>query len=392
MTQPIALVLAVACMTTTAFSSEFRAVELYQIAGGESTQFGYSVDLQNNIAVIGAIDGNGSAYLYDLSLGQKLHEFVPSVSGAGFGWGLAIDGDRVIAGQYSDGVNDRLSGSAFVFDTKTGSQLHQLKSPDIETWNQFGAAADILGKIAIVGAPMAFGSNRDSGAAYVFDVSSGEFMRKLVSDERLNFGAFGAAVAIHENHAVVGAPGADAAYLFDVNTGDMLWKLHPADGFAGSLFGASVSVQGNIAVIGAPGSEAGINPGAAYVFDLVTGEMLLKLTGDSHAKRFGVDVDVFDEIAVVGASFDDERGRLSGAAYAFRLTDGHQIGKIVSGDLSGGEEFGHAISLSSKFAVIGSTPSNSAYVFAVPEPHLPPALLAFFAVLAVYTARQRYQQ
>ena len=68
---------------------------------------------------------------------------------------------------------------------------------------------------------------------------------------------FGRAVALDGRLGIIGAPSRDesgtdsgAAYLFDVATGQQLMKLLPEDGQAGDAFGVSVAVQGNLAVVG----------------------------------------------------------------------------------------------------------------------------------------------
>lgn len=365
-------------------SAEFLFEERHRISGLDDTQFGYSIDLQGDLAVIGGINRKGSAFLFDVTSGREFLKFVPDTPGAGFGWGLAIDGDRVIAGQYSDNVPNRSSGSAFIFDATTGAQLHHLKAPGPDSWNHFGSAADISGGIALVGASTTFGG----GAAYLFDVSTGALLERLVASASERPDDFGTSVALEGNLAIVGA--FESAYVFDVATGEQLWTLRANDAVPRQLFGNSVSIHGNIAVVGAPSLESGDELGAAYVFDLSSGEQLFKLTVDAPAKKFGVDVEVFDDFAIVGASFDSEFGTLAGAAYVFDLTNGEQIGKLSASDLTGGEEFGQAVVLNGKYAVVGAPASNSTYVFAVCEPASSSGFLAPVFCLAIMRCRRSF--
>src|SRR5687767_3416657 len=63
-----------------------------------------------------------------------------------------------------------------------------------------------------------------------------------------------------------------------------IFKLRASDGgsFFGDTHGANIAVSGNIALVGAPRSKS------AYVFDLTTGEQLLKLTSrDTLNSSFG---------------------------------------------------------------------------------------------------------
>nr|MDA3923417.1 right-handed parallel beta-helix repeat-containing protein [Kiritimatiellia bacterium] len=86
---------------------------------------------------------------------------------------------------------------------------------------------------------------------------------------------FGSSVAVGWNNVVVGAYGDDdngsssgSAYVFDVTTGEQLYKLLPGDGAAGDYFGSSVAVGWNNVVVGAYGDDDnGSSSGSAYVFN-----------------------------------------------------------------------------------------------------------------------------
>jgi hypothetical protein len=136
-----------------------------------------------------------------------------------------------------------------VFDITTGEELFKLVG---------GYTVDMAGNIAIVGS---IADNGD-GTAYLFDVTTGQELR------RLNFptnsgGLPGISAAIDGNTAIIGARFLDTAYVFDVNTGELLTTLTgPVD----SQFGTSVVINGNTAVIGARLEND--RTGAAYVFDV----------------------------------------------------------------------------------------------------------------------------
>ena len=155
----------------------------------------------------------------------------------------------------------------------------------------------------------------------------GDQLAKLLPDDGAANDLFGWPVAISGATAIVGArhnddKGADSgsAYLFDITTGRQIAKLLPDDGAAGDNFGNSVAISGPTAIVGAHrDDENGIFSGSAYLFDTTTGRQIAKLLADDGAAgdRFGGSVGISGATAIVGARFDDDNGTSSGSAYLF---------------------------------------------------------------------------
>jgi outer membrane protein assembly factor BamB len=168
----------------------------------------------------------------------------------------------------------------------------------------------ISGNTAIVGAFDAGDDGYRSGAAYLFDVKTGQQRARLVPGDGVPNGHFGRSVAISGDTLLIGAEGDDeygpftgAAYLFDAATGEQLAKLFAADGVEGDFFGQSVAVSNNIAVVGAPwDDDNGSNSGSVYVFDIRTGQQLaiLQPPVDVPGERFGISVAANGNTAVIG--------------------------------------------------------------------------------------------
>lgn len=98
-------------------------------------------------------------------------------------------------------------------------------------------------------------------------------MRKIIGNvDHVSY--FGSAVSASGNLAVIGAYLDDArggnsgsAFVFDLTTGQELYKLLPTDGATGDNFGGSVAIDGNTAVIGARNNDVnGDYSGSAYLF------------------------------------------------------------------------------------------------------------------------------
>ena len=190
-------------------------------------------------------------------------------------------------------------------------------------------------------------------------MGSGEQLQKLLPTDPLFGSDFGADVAVNADFAVVGAPGAydllgyvpGAAYVFDVDTGAQLFKLEPEDGFGGDEFGFDVAVEGKWAVIGAPGG--GSDEGAAYVFDLLTGEQRQKLVSLDRrlGDNFGGSVDLDGGRALIGASALSDRNLL-GAAYVFDVATGQQLAELRPSDIERRDSFGESVDLQGNRAFV----------------------------------------
>jgi hypothetical protein len=288
-----------------------------------------------------------------------------------FGLSVAVSGNVAIVGAHGDDDAGSFSGSAYLFDVTTGQQLRKLTASEAAAGAAFGRSVAIDGNIAIVGAPL---HNGAAGAVYVFDVTTGQELFKLSSAS----GVFGHSVAISGNTAVIGAPnddhagvGSGSAYLFDVTTGQQLTKLTASNASANDLFGASVAISGNTALIGAPyDDQVSAKSGSAYVFNVATFQELAKFT-TSDAGAFGESVAISGNTALVGRSRSVECCGLLGAAYLIDVPTGDELFKLTGSDpgLGNPDSFGLSVALSGNTAIVGASNHNqnagSAYLFDV---------------------------
>jgi hypothetical protein len=128
-----------------------------------------------------------------------------------------------------------------------------------------------------------------------------------------------------------------------------------------AAFGHAVALAGDRALIGAPGDdEAGGGAGAAYVFVRESGgwrlEAKLMAADPSVDAQFGSALALADGRALIGAYRDGERARLSGAVYVFeRDADGwHQRQKLSAKDARARQYFGFSVALADDTALIGA--------------------------------------
>ncbi len=340
--------------------------------------FGSSVAVDTQVMIVGAptsgpTTGPGSAYLYDLNSGGMLFTLTPSDSTVDdrFGSSVAVNNTAIIGATFGGSDVSSIAGAAYLFDVNTGYELFKLNPSDTEALDRFGSSVAITGNTAVIGA---WSDNTaagvDAGSAYIFDTTTGNELAKLTASDASPGAWFGSAVAVAGNTAVIGAyhdsaTGIEsgAAYIFDTVTGTQTFKLTPHDATPGAHFGWSVATGNGLAVIGSPTSDSSPGPGAAYIFDQNTGQQLLKLTASDTTvgDRFGTSVAIGQNIAIIGATLAaTDASNLAGAAYIFDLTTGQQLAKLTASDSQAIDYFGGSVTINDNTAVIGAHGNNTA--------------------------------
>ncbi len=206
----------------------------------------------------------------------------------------------------------------------------------------FGCSVASDGTVTVVGA---YGDNPNgtqSGSAYFFKSSNGQFTTKITPDDGGDLERFGWDVAIDGGIVVVSAyrddeqaDNAGAAYLFDDLFGNQIAKLLPDFGFAGAEFGYSVDIDDGVVIVGAPLSDRfGFRQGVAYLFDAATGQILQTLRPgyDSRTNntRFGWDVAIDNGIAVVSSRFvEGDMTKDDGGVWVYDVATGDLIVEII---------------------------------------------------------------
>jgi WD40 repeat protein len=349
-----------------------QLVKLTAALAQAGDQFGISTAISGNTAVVGAHTesgagaNSGAAYLFDVTTGNQLFDLSADDAAAGdqFGFSVAISGNTAIVGARLKDGSFADAGAAYLFDVTTGNQLHKLTADDTKAGDQFGISVAISGNTAVVGASMNDEGGADAGAAYLFDVTTGDQLFKLTADDAAVGDRFGVSVAISGNTAIVGAYWDDdaglnsgSAYFFDVTTGNQIDKLTADDAAANDYFGYSVAISGKNAIVGAYwDDDAGTRAGSAYLFDVATGTQLFELTADDAAAGdiFGYSVAIDGNQAIVGARFDDDAGSACGSAYLFDVTTGDQLVKLVADDAAEFDNFGYSVAISGDRCIAGA--------------------------------------
>ncbi|MFA5103547.1 MAG: FG-GAP repeat protein, partial [Candidatus Thermoplasmatota archaeon] len=273
--------------------------------GVTDAQFGISVDLDGDTAIIGANrdDDNGirsgSAYIYTRSdttwtLQAKL---IASDGGEEerFGIDVALEGDTAMIGAETSDNGD-FSGSVYVF-TRNGStwtEGQKLLASDGAALDWFGFYIDLDGDTALFSASQDDDNGSNSGSAYIFTRTGTTWteQQKLKASDGAAGDRFSEYdVALDGDTALIGSyynddngANSGSAYIF-TRTGTT-WteqqKLNAADGAAQDWFGISVDLSGNTAFIGAPGKNDLM--GSAYVFTKSSADLIFSITGGLGVK------------------------------------------------------------------------------------------------------------
>ena len=134
-------------------------------------------------------------------------------------------------------------------------------------------------------------------------------------------------------------------------------KILASDGQDEDHFGDAVETNGDFAMVGAPDAdENGTDAGAVYVYEPINNQWTesakLLAPDGADGDNFGGAVDMFGDLAIVGARFDDP----DGSAYIYRLSGNtwNLETKIVPNDGSTGDKFGNSVAIYNDRAAIGA--------------------------------------
>ena len=308
-----------------------------------------------------------------VSRGQIIDEDLKLLASDGeawdyFGWSIAVDNNLVAIGANKDDVYGQDSGSGYVFNATTGEQITKLIPNAGNEDQKFGLSIAIDDGIVVVGAPEDRNNGTWTGAAFLFDASTGELITKLLASDGDWGNEFGWAVAIDDgivavSAMILGLGGGDggAVYLFDAATGEELAKLRPLDKDGSAEFGFSLALSDGLLAVGATNDRGnGSFSGSAYVFDIATGEQIAKLVPNDgeRADEFGYAVDIDNGYVVVGSRGDDDNGSFSGSAYLFDAATGQQIVKFLPNDGAEYDVFGKSVGIDNGIVAVGATQAS----------------------------------
>ncbi len=308
-----------------------QAAKLTATDSAVGDQFGNSVALTDSYALVGTLNFQNpaeAAYIFEKPAGgwtdmtetAKLTN-QDGASGNQFGFSVALYGDTALIGSHS-------GGGAYIFTRNSGAWTRTaiLTATDSEEFDTFGYYVFIAGDCALVSA---LNDDNNTGSAYVFEKPGGGWAdmtetAKLTASDRSADDRFGSSLALDGDTLFVGTFNANAAYVFvkpGASWADMTETaiLTASDAAAGDDFGRSVGLLGGAALITACNIDTGA--GAAYVFNGGGGAWTetAKLTAGDDDGTFWFGASVFSaalssDYFFVGAGKADND---TGALYVF---------------------------------------------------------------------------
>ena len=373
--------------------------------GVEGDNFGGVVAISGESAIVGVrlktIGGKvsqGAAYVF-VRNGSAWSEQTRLTAGDGasgdnFGCSVALFNNTAVVGAMWDdiGVNvDQGSAYAYVRQGSTWTQVSKLVSPDGATGDSFGTAVAINSEMIVCGAPLHDRQSPNNGAAYVY-VPDGLFWRydAKISPSGLSAHAFfGTSLAIYENEILAGATGdfvtatnQGSAYLHAKTPLGWVERAHfrypnPADG---EKWGHSVGLSGQTAILGAPFANLNSSPkGLALVYSRAgdawaQGEVRSNAQERQAQSYLGISVAIDGEYAVAGANQFDSSFTDQGAIYVFPRSKAWQnrlVLPLIASDAAANDRFGSSVAIKGDTLISGAplndlgpiVDAGSAYIF-----------------------------
>lgn len=252
------------------------------ISGGKD-MFGHSVAIYQNRIVVGTPQFSWvppRVYVFKRDANDVWNqeaELVPQIGTASFGWSVAIYGNYIIAGAYTNGNRVHI----FKFNGLNWVENASITPPaNSIPGGKFGASVDIYGDTAVIGNPTEFITDGNEGAIYIYS-RNGEnwnLQQKITAFDKQEEDYFGWDVALEGKRIVAGnfvynwdstSNKQGGVYVYERNNNVWFFKnkLQTQKGYLNDFFGSLVNLQGNCVVAGAPHYRAPTNEsGKVYLF------------------------------------------------------------------------------------------------------------------------------
>lgn len=222
---------------------------------------------------------------------------------------------------------------------------------------------------------LAASSSVYAAAPYITSKMSLENLQQLASPDSDTNGAFGCAVAIDGDTAVVGACKDDSAdsdtgavYVYERNASNdrfvkvarlVDWSLPDT-----MDFGSGVAVEGDTVVVGMPDDTYGTTPGRVYIFekpaggwsDSVTYSAILSAHDGNTSDALGTSVAIDNNIVAAGAPNADK-------VYIYSKPAGgwHDMNESQSFSRPSGEKLGSSVAIDNGIVVAGAPNSSTSW-------------------------------
>ena len=328
-----------------AYIYDFNGTLVYTInnprSNDTSDAFASDVAISGNVCVVAAAGyPNGSyygrIYIYKTVLGDwsdtTLAYTIENPNATGtvndqFGTVVLIDGNYIVATAVKEDVGGTDAGSAYVISAVNGSVLHTINNPNSygsADNDRFGEFASMSGNYAIITTVNEDTAAGQTGAAYIFNVTTGNLVKTLNSPNNSDSDTFGISSSIKGNYCVVGARGvnwasdrAGKAYVYKTESGDwsdatLLHTLNNPNDYgttASDNFGTAVALNDSHILVGADQEDAAggvTSVGRVYIFKLDDGSLVETLLSPLNVPNayFGGTIRLTNTRAMIGTEYN----------------------------------------------------------------------------------------
>jgi hypothetical protein len=386
--------------------------------------FGYSVDLSDDVAVIGmphkktsvSFQGTGKAMVFvkpstgwTTTAGNILLNTSDAPFRAQLGFSVSISGDCIVLGARSANYH----GQAYVYEKAVGGWTssnevailrQRIRPTDTIPTNTilFGQSVNISGDKILVGGYDYFADYNSAGFAYLFAKPNTGWQdttetARLTTLGNKTFNNFGETVGIDGDHVMVGATHygpqelsinhLGAVYTYEapstgwVDTAETALNINPIRLHAAqNKFGYSVDIDGDYAVISSFGFSNYMGRASVYYYNGTNWILQAHLfaSDSTTTMNYGATVSISGDYIVIGAPKSETTNIPQGAVYLYQKpTNGWvnatETAKLIASDGATDDYFGVSVSISGDDLVVGANRtddlgnnSGSAYIFTKP--------------------------
>lgn len=244
--------------------------KLTDATGGLLDNFGYSVCISGNYIIVGAYNddvgantdqGSASIYQYNGSAWVLMQKLTDASGSANYNFGnsVSISGNFAIVGAYHEAVSPYFnlgSASIFQYNGTNWVQIQKLfNTGTLPSSLYFGTAVSISGNYAAISTYLDYGLSKSTVTVYRYANNTWSPMQTITDPNLIFQDYFGISVTLSGDYLIVGAYNDDVGANTDQGSADIYYRLGNAwgklqsvsdpMGSASNLFGVSVSIDSN---------------------------------------------------------------------------------------------------------------------------------------------------
>ncbi len=257
-----------------------------------------------------------------------------------------------------------------------------ITAPDGAAFDQAGSAVASNSQYLAIASPRDDDSGSNSGAVNIYSATTGSFIRKITPPLPYTNNQFGNALDLDGHLIIIGSRNDDefgtnagAAFLYNLLDGSLVKKITSPEPDEGNQFGHSVSIDnGNIAIGAWLSDKVANEGGSVFLFNIDNNDSItITPPSPNDFDQFGASVSISGNQVAVGSPFRDSAIENTGSAYVFSLT-GNLLHQFSSPSTTIGAVFGASVDLEGNNLIVGAPEANSTglvFLFDLNTPETP---------------------